>query len=276
MSRISPSKSPVSRPRLVLLASAWLATACAGDPSLGGSTEPDAGASSEPRADASDVPSTTFGCSAVRGALLGQVDSPSTAEVRLESAGAPRILYVDASAGGFQNAASYPYVYINLEQGARVNISDLQADASLEWDLAFKRFTIRTNGGDSGSGEGGAVAYEATLDQISSNTVSDAELLTDDFLDDETCEPIAANSSGVEGIATAFSDWYSYDGDTMILTPRSLVYVVRGARSNVLYKLQISDYYAAPGGGSGAASGRFRLAYERLEAVASDESPPSP
>jgi len=183
----------------------------------------------------------------------------------LENDAAPRVVYVDASAGGFQNAASYPYVYINLEQGKRVDITDLEADTSLDWDLAFKRFTIRTNSGDSGQGQGGAVAYEAEFEQVTSTTGAEAELDADDFVDDATCEPIAASSSGVEGIATPFSGWYSYDSSTMVLTPRNLVYVVRAAQRGTLYKLQISDYYASPAGRSGASSGRYRFTYQALK-----------
>jgi hypothetical protein len=50
----------------------------------------------------------------------------------------------------------------------------------------------------------------------------------------------------------------------MVLTPLPLVFIVQSADGQTLYKLQILDYYASPEGGSGLASGRYRLQYEVL------------
>jgi hypothetical protein len=204
-------------------------------------------------------------CSALRREALGSVDTVSTATVALvEESGGVRTLYVDASAGGFQNAANYPYVYVNLETATGLAIDDFAADESLDWDLAFKRFTIRTNGGDSGPGEGGAAPYDAAFQSFSLSEIDSSDLAVDDFIDDQTCDTFVGDE-GVGGIWTAFSGWYAYEEGTMVLRPVPAVYVVRAADGVTHYELELLDYYGTPEGGQGQVSGRFLLRYARLE-----------
>jgi hypothetical protein len=198
-------------------------------------------------------------CDTVTSEIVGRVDAVTTGAVVLESQAQPRILYVDAVAGGFQFATSNPYVYVNLELGARVDETDVSAVSSTSWDLAFKRFSILTNGGDSGNGEGKALALEAMFEQVTRDNVDLSALQVDDFVDDVSCEPLG------DGTASgAFAIWYEYAPDTMVLTPRPLVFVVQSGDGQSLYKLQILDYYASAEGGSGLSSGRYRLQYEAL------------
>jgi hypothetical protein len=198
-------------------------------------------------------------CDTVTSEIVGRVDAVTAGAVILESSAAPRLLYVDAVAGGFQTAASNPYVYVNLEQGARVDETDVSATSTTSWDLAFKRFSILTNGGDSGSGQGKALALDATFDEVTRDNVDLSALQVDDFVDDESCEPLGDGTA-----AGVFAIWYDYASDTMVLTPRPIVFVVQSGDGQSLYKLQILDYYASAEGGSGLSSGRFRLQYEAL------------
>jgi hypothetical protein len=139
----------------------------------------------------------------------------------------------------------------------------LDAETSTGWDLAFKRFTIRTNSGDSGPGEGGAAPFEASFDRMTYDDVSRAALDGDYFIDEETCETIAGDPS-IGGIATPFSSWYAYEEGTMVVTPVPYVYVVRSADGERLYKVELLDYYATPDGERGPVSARFLLRYAPL------------
>ena len=62
------------------------------------------------------------------------------------------VTLVDASAGGYNNASSNPWVYIKVEDSGatKVSIDDETALESMDWDMSLRRFMIRLNGGDSG------------------------------------------------------------------------------------------------------------------------------
>src|SRR5688572_5605592 len=72
--------------------------------------------------------------------------------VEVTTAGGVTSGSIDARAGGFMNAADNPYIYIDLRSGTKVEISDLEAFESGDWDIALKRANLRVNGGDSGPG----------------------------------------------------------------------------------------------------------------------------
>ncbi|MCF6323220.1 MAG: hypothetical protein L3J89_02680 [Gammaproteobacteria bacterium] len=71
-------------------------------------------------------------------------------------------LQIDATAGGFGTSPTDPankYSYLNLKSGMVVNLSDAEAAVSSAWHIAFKRTSIKLNGGVSGPGTTqGAVA----------------------------------------------------------------------------------------------------------------------
>lgn len=62
---------------------------------------------------------------------------------------------IDATAGGFGAPPTDPknkYTYFNLDSGAVVALTDAEATTSGDWHIAFKRSSIKLNGGVSGSG----------------------------------------------------------------------------------------------------------------------------
>lgn len=202
-------------------------------------------------------------CSTVREELLAQVDRVSEGAVSVVTeTGETRVLYVDASAGGFQAAAENAATYVNLERAERVDVTDFEADSSRDWDLAIKRILIRTNGGDSGVGEGASEIFAAEFDEVTSADIDAAALAPDWFLDHETCEATVDPALG--GIVTPLSDWYQYEEGTMIVTPKPAVLVVQSADGERLYKLSILDYYADPTGETGLVSGRYLVEYSEL------------
>lgn len=73
-----------------------------------------------------------------------------------------------------------PWVYFSFEKGI-LNLTEEAAVNSLDWDLAFQRYYIRTNSGTSGKGKGGAidmskVAFDEVVNVPKSGYVVDEEI----------------------------------------------------------------------------------------------------
>ena len=191
-------------------------------------------------------------CSAAIAQTLMPIDKVSRGIVSVvpSEAGAERDLFIGAYAGGPSAAATNPYVYVNLASATRVDVTDVVARTSTDWDLAFKRYIIFTNGGDGGVGQGAATHVATPFDSV---VAADATgMVTESFFD--------ANCNGktdqLGGLVTTFSDWYSYDQATNMLTPQSLTYIVRGGTGQ-LYKVAIQTYYGSVNGGTGPFGGDY-------------------
>lgn len=210
---------------------------------------------------------SSLSCESVRDGLLAPIDAVSSGLVTVTSEpNAEKIVVVvDASAGGYMAAVMNPYIYVSLAQQARVEVTDLQADASAGWDLALKRDNIRSNGGDSGPGSAGVAELPgADFDTITAAAATTADFRQDTFVDANSCEPITDETNKP---ITAFSGWYVYAPATMTLTPADKVYLVRGADGTSLYKLRIDDYYTDVESGQGGTvkkSAVFTLTYQAL------------
>jgi hypothetical protein len=142
--------------------------------------------------------------------------------------------------GGFTTrvnaSASDVWVYFSFVSNDQV--IPLDPPNSSDWDLAFQRFHIITNGGASGNG-GASVAVVA--DQAFADVVAaPAEGYVADQPDGDDSDTVV-NSAFEEG-----DGWYAYDEMTNRLSPRPLVYVIRTARG-AHYKLSLLDYYDAAG-----------------------------
>lgn len=145
---------------------------------------------------------------------------------------------IDASAGGLDGAADNPYLYVDLEAGTKVEIDDVDALSSTEWDVAFKRSSIRVNGGDSGpAGAAAAVVAAASLADVT-EAPADSEFSTDDW-STEDCAAVLLPGGEPQ---TAFGEWYDYDANTHVLTPKAEIHAVR-TRSGDLVKMAIESYY---------------------------------
>lgn len=220
-------------------------TANGGSANTAGS--PNGGSGAEPAV----IPSS---CSGALRQALGLVDEVSSATVVTISSGAELVLFVDASAGGLGGQDDFPWVYISLATGEAVALSDLEALESNAWDLAFKRFVVRTNSGDSGPGQGGALRVGLPWDSIDGNTQGDRMLSTESWFDQD-CN-LTTDDQGE--LVTTFTGWSEYDQATHVLAPADVVYLVQGA-GGARYKLAILDYYANPDGSSGRTAGRYKL-----------------
>jgi hypothetical protein len=194
-------------------------------------------------------------CTAVVEQLLKPVDMVSTGMVSVISdMNGVKTIYVDASAGGIPNMDANPRVYVNLETGTRVDVSDVGARTSTAWDLAIKRVYFFTNGGDGGPGMGAALFVSKAFDQV---TMADAmKTFAVEHFVDQDCNPLM-DATG--GLLTTFDGWYDYDMMTHIPTPKpNLTFIVKGATGK-LYKLAILSYAASPDGGQGMSTGFYSL-----------------
>jgi len=126
--------------------------------------------------------------------------------------------------------ATDEWVYLNLEDGQVV-----PGDSS-DWDLAFRRFAIKLNGGVSGAGDAAlAMLDEGDFDAMSVAPASEYVSDEPDATDDEDDEPELAFLTLGEG-------WYDYNPTTHVLTAKPRVYFVRSAQGG-FFKLQMLDYY---------------------------------
>ena len=129
------------------------------------------------------------------------------------------------------------WVYMSLPQGKAVPAEE--AGDPTAWDLALQRFNFKLNGGASGSGSAAvALLPGAAFDDVT-EVPADAMFLSD--------QP-DADGNGREEYVMSIGDtrWYAYNLTTHVLTPKELVYVVRGADGNH-YKLEMLGYYDMAG-----------------------------
>lgn len=192
---------------------------------------------------ASGADGAASSCTAAIAQTLMPIDKLARGIVTVvpSDAGAARDVFVGAYSGGLGGAATMPYVYVNLATAMRVNVTDVTARTSMDWDLAFKRYVIFTNGGDGGMGQGAATHVATPFDSV---TAADATGMATESFFDVNC---IAKVDSFGGLVTTFSDWYSYDQATNRLSPQSLTYVVRGGTGK-LYKVAIQTYYASLNG----------------------------
>lgn len=163
------------------------------------------------------------GCdpAAVLPANYRPIPSVSTGLVQVTTASGVTGGTVDATAGGLSGAADNPYLYLDLKAGTKVEINDLDARTSTAWDISLKRASLRVNGGDSGTGGRKlAVVPGATLDAVPAAPAGG--YTADDFVD-ASCMLIALPAGEP---MSAFGEWYNYDPDTHVVTPRSEIYVL--------------------------------------------------
>lgn len=235
------------------LASLWLAPACASEP-LGGDAAGGSGSGGTGSSGSSGSSGQhTNQCSAALRQSVSLVDSVATSAVTvLDDSGSELTVYVDATAGS--NPDKFPWVYLSLATGAKLELTDLEALSSSAWDLAFKRATIRTNSGDSGPGAGGAFKVSLPWDSVDASTLGTRPVPIEDWFDQDCNIGLDATMS----LITTFSGWEEYDVATHVLTPTDAVYLTRGG-DGLLYKVAILDYYSNPNGSTGKVAARYKL-----------------
>jgi hypothetical protein len=194
-------------------------------------------------------------CTSALRESLGLVDEVATATAAvLNKSGDELLLYVDATAGGINGADTHPWVYVSLKTGEKVTVSDLDALHSLDWDIAFKRFIIRTNSGDSGPGKGGAIRISLPWDEVDRSTLGDTTVPGEQWFDSECMLTVDPNGE----LLTTYSGWSEYNAATHVLNAANAVFITSGA-DGALYKVAILDYYSTATGTHGTVPGNYKL-----------------
>jgi hypothetical protein len=160
---------------------------------------------------------------------------------------------VDASAGGFQGAARNPFLYIDLDTGAKVEVTDLEAGRTdVTWDIAVRRTSTFINGGDSGPGAveitrlTGTTFEDVTAADVGPGTV----FVTEDGVD-ANCQVIPS-PTGFGSVLSVFEQintntssgsWFDYGvGGAGVSTYPDHVYILRGTDGGKTYKFSFDAW----------------------------------
>ncbi|MEX1362969.1 MAG: HmuY family protein [Nannocystaceae bacterium] len=196
------------------------------------------------------------------GLVGGTISEGATGNTR---AGAGWVSTVDASAGGVANAPTNPWIYLRFTPGGleKVEVDDLQALESTEWDIAAKRFGIRLNSGDSGPSEIRAAALPSMAYEDVSELPAGTELTQESFY---TADCVLIDDDSGQGAPDyLMTPWWSYPG---CVATTGTPFVIELADGSLL-KLVVDAYYESgqdacnTGGmmGTGSANFSWRWAY---------------
>jgi len=141
----------------------------------------------------------------------------------------PRTVTVDA-------IGSDDWRYFDFSRGSIV-----EAPGPTEWDLAFRRFQVMSNGGPEFRGRGGVLALgEVSFDSVTA-VPSDGYVV-----------------STTDSVNAAIERWYDYSWTSHLLTAKPVVYAIRTADGRYA-KLEIVGYYC---GGPVAGCVTFNYVYQ--------------
>ena len=152
------------------------------------------------------------------------------------------ITYVDASAGGYMEAANNPWVYIKFTPtGAqKVSLDDEIALESMEWDLSLKRYILRLNGGSSGpSCIGAATLLDSTYDEV--DIIPEGIVFREDDFYTSDCTLINDSSGLPNSPQVALGSWWTYPGCVATSMYPHLIQLADGA----IIKLVVEAYYGS-------------------------------
>ena len=121
------------------------------------------------------------------------------------------------------------WVYFDFSRAAVVPVLDPKTDG---WDLAFKRYVVRSNGGRSNPGGQGAVLKLSGRDLAAVSRVpEDLEFQAD-----------AHPKNRLHPFNPALEKWYNYSYLANVLAPKPEIYVVR-TQDGKYAKIRMLSYY---------------------------------
>lgn len=146
---------------------------------------------------------------------------------------------IDARAGGSTPTDSYVYAKFTPTGLQKVDLTDDQSLASMDWDIAFRRFVIRINSANSGPSCVMSARFKTgTLFDDVTVAPSGVPFYTDEYFS-AACELIP-DGSGLPGSpATALHSFWTYNNCVQMTDN---VYVLQLANGTSV-KLTITDYY---------------------------------
>jgi hypothetical protein len=156
--------------------------------------------------------------------------------------GAGFISSIDATAGGAFTADPDSYTYGKFTDTGltKVEISDEQSIDSKDWDIAFRRFVIRINSGNSGPSSVKATAAGKIADYDALAAVPAGAMFAPDVYFDAACM-LLVEPSGLGSPGTALSSFWEYPMGCVKMTGN--VYVLELADKRHI-KLSVLGYYS--------------------------------
>ena len=153
------------------------------------------------------------------------------------------LTYVDATGGGFMTTESYMYARFTPEGLVKVDLSDEEAFEDTRWDIAFRRYIIRLNGGVAGPScvRGSRTPPGTTFDSVT--TLDPALVLQEEaYMTEGTCELVSDGSGLPNAPATVVSSFWAYPGCVQMT---GNVFVIELADGRAV-KLEVLSYYDDP------------------------------
>ena len=157
---------------------------------------------------------------------------------------------IDASAGGFQAAAGNPFVYLDMDTGLKLEITDHEAVRSNgQWELALRRSSVFINGGDGGVGdvEITKLTGKSFEEVVAADVPADNLFMTEDAVTEDG--DVLPAPSGVGSVETVFErlnretssgSWYGYEGGVSVIDGH--VYILRNTSDSKRYKMAFVDW----------------------------------
>lgn len=198
-------------------------------------------------------------------------DTVAPGEIDNEPDGSGFHTTVDATAGGAFNPDPDSYVYGRFTEDGleKVDIDDETSLESMDWDIAFRRYVVRVNSGNSGPSCVGATRMPGAGDYDGTTAPPDGATYHPDEYFTDTCELIA-DGTGLPGSpATALSSYWTYPGCVQMT---GYVFIVQLADGR-LVKLTVTHFYdeeaqqecqdtdTAPKGNNGSGTIQMRWAF---------------
>ncbi|MFT3770809.1 MAG: HmuY family protein [Minicystis sp.] len=149
---------------------------------------------------------------------------------------------IDATAGGAFASKPDSYTYGKFtDQGLqKVSISDEDSLDSMDWDVAFRRYVVRSNSADSGPSCVQAARVPGTAKYEDITAVPDNLSYHPDDTFTDSCDLIPDGSGLPDSPATALSSYWTYPGCVQ-MTHHVFVIALADGRH---VKLTVDDYYS--------------------------------
>ncbi|MFW5967186.1 MAG: HmuY family protein [Persicimonas sp.] len=158
--------------------------------------------------------------------------------VSFDSDGEVQMATIDASSGGVEEAADHSFIYLDLQEGEELELSDEEAFGDADWTIGVRRAVIRLNSGDSGPGPWMVTRIDENWEEAETPG-RDADWREDDYVT-EDCEVV---TEGRDTIRTGFGIWYDYDSETHeVSVPESTTWALYNSSTHQVIKFGIDSY----------------------------------
>ena len=147
------------------------------------------------------------------------------------------------------NMSPTAWTYFSFSTGTTVEVTNPSTD--LTWDIAFNRYNIRTNGGTSGSGQGGVIRTESkNLSDVTSvpsgNYTADEMKTTHTYVNGRPTTFTTSLNTVISGDINTTTGWWSYTPPTSQtgqpkFAVNNWVYIVKTADGKAA-KIQLTSY----------------------------------